>query len=413
MKLGGQRYLLGIWIAISMLTPAFGWLGARGFAPGIALMGLLTLGYLKPRGRDAIGFSLLALVVVWAEASAWWSAAPNLQPHSLKDISRMTYLHMGYQLALAGAFVISARALSAETAHAALRWVSGGLIALALILVVEGLTQAAVYQRMQGVITPLVRPDLAVRNVALGGYVLAALIWPVGAALAREKRASAYAAILLLAGTVVYSTFVLRGDSPTVACVIGALAFGLVYCFGRPAVLALLGATTVYWLLTPWIVHGLDVAGVLGRIDGHLPASWDRRLEVWSFATGRWGEDPFLGLGLDSSRAYPGYIPLHPHDGAIQIWMELGVAGAVLAAAFWGLMFWRIAERAGERLWAATASATATVYLVIGAISFGLWQEWWICLGGLALAACVALGRFSGQDRAAWDPLARGSAQAD
>jgi hypothetical protein len=85
----------------------------------------------------------------------------------------------------------------------------------------------------------------------------------------------------------------------------------------------------------------------------------------------------------------------------------------VLAAAFWALLFWRIAERAGERLWAATACATATVHLVIGAISFGLWQEWWLCLGALALAACVVLGRFLGQDRSAWDPLAGGSAQAD
>lgn len=408
MKSDGQRYLLGVWIAISVLTPAFAWLGARGFAPGVALMGLLTLGYLKPRGRDAIGFGLLALVVVWAEVSALWSAAPNLQPHSLKDISRLTYLHMGYQLALAGAFVMSARALSAQTAQTALRWLAGGLVVMALILVVEGGSQAAIYQSVQGIITPKVRPDLAVRNVALGGYVLATLIWPVGAVLARERRQWAYVAILLLAATVVFSTFVLRGDSPTVACVFGVVAFGLVYKFGRPAVLALLGVTMVYWLLTPWIMQGLDGAGVLDRLNGHLPASWDRRLEVWSFAIGRWRENPFLGLGLDSVRAYPGYIPLHPHDGAIQVWFELGVIGAVLAAAFWGLMFWRIAERASERLFAATASATATVYLVIGAISFGLWQEWWICLGALALASCVALGRFSGQSD--WD---FGQARAD
>jgi O-antigen ligase len=407
-KFGGQRYLLGVWIAISVLTPAFAWLGARGFAPGVGLMGLLTLGYLRPKGKDLIGFGLLALAVAWAGVSAVWSAAPNLQAHGVKDVSRLTYLHLGYQLALAGAFVMSARALSAQTAQAALRWMAGGLVVMALILLVEGVSQAAVYQSVQGFITPKVRPDLAVRNVALGGYVLATLIWPVGAALARERRQWAYVAILLLAATVVFSTFALRGDSPTVACVFGVLAFGLVYRFGRPAVLALLGVTVVYWLLTPWIMLGLDDAGVLNRINGHLPASWDRRLEVWSFAIGRWGEDPFLGLGLDASRAYPGYIPLHPHDGAIQIWLELGVAGAVLAAAFWGLMFWRIAERSSERLFAATASATATVYLVIGAISFGLWQEWWICLGALALACCVALGRFSGQSE--WD---FGQAQAD
>jgi hypothetical protein len=34
-----------------------------------------------------------------------------------------------------------------------------------------------------------------------------------------------------------------------------------------------------------------------------------------------------------------------------------------------------------------------TVCLTISAFSFGLWQEWWLCLMALAFAACVLLGR--------------------
>lgn len=410
MKSGGQRYLLGTWIAISVLTPAFGWLGARGFAAGLALMGLLTLIFARPKGKDWIAFGLLGLLVAWAIVSVGWSAGPNLTIHSLKDVTRPTYVHMGWQLVLSGAFVVASGRMDAETSERALRWMSYGLAALALILVVEGLTQAAVYQRMQGILTPTVRPDLAVRNVALGGYVLAALIWPAGSALWRDRR---IVAILFLAASVVFSTFALRGDSPTVAVALSAVVFAAVYWLGRPAVLALMGLVTVYWLATPWIIHVIDPLGRFDRTLDFLPPSWARRVEIWAFAVDRWRLNPVQGLGLDSSRNFPGFIPLHPHDGAVQIWLELGLAGAVLAAAFWALLFWRIAERAKERLWAATACATATVYLVIGAISFGLWQEWWLCLGALALAACVALGRFIGQDRGAWDPLAGGSAQAD
>ncbi len=33
------------------------------------------------------------------------------------------------------------------------------------------------------------------------------------------------------------------------------------------------------------------------------------------------------------------------------------------------------------------------VCLVVGALSFGAWQEWWICLVALAFAVCVVLRR--------------------
>ena len=31
----------------------------------------------------------------------------------------------------------------------------------------------------------------------------------------------------------------------------------------------------------------------------------------------------------------------------------------------------------------------AVSYLVIGALSFGVWQEWWIALGVLAMVVCA------------------------
>jgi O-antigen ligase len=387
---GSQRYLLGIWIAMGVLTPLFGFLGARGFAPGVGLMGLLCLPLLRPRGSDWIGFGLLAALVAWAAISMSWSAAPNLAVHSLKDLGRLTPLHMALQLLLSGAFVVAAGTLRKETAVKALRWLGYGLIALAVILVIEGLTQAALYQRMQGILTPKVRPDLAVRNVAVGAYVLAALIWPAGVAL---QRAGRNLLVLLLAAAVVFSTVFLRGDSPSLAILVGAIAFVLVLKLGKPAILGLGALWGAYWLATPWAMLAMQKVGLWDRIYGHLPASWNRRMEIWAFTNQRLVEDPLTGWGLDASRTFPGYIQLHPHDGAVQAWFELGLPGAVLIAAFFVFLFWRISRFAGERVFAATACATATVYLVIGAISFSLWQEWWICLGAFALAACIALRR--------------------
>jgi O-antigen ligase len=392
-KAGGQRYLLGIWIAMGVLTPVFGFLGARGFAPGVGLMGFLCLPLARPSRKDWIGIGLLLALTLWAAVSAVWSpAAPDLHGvHSLKQLERFTALHMAVQILLSGAFIIASARLREETAERSLTWLSYGLLTMAAVLVIEGLTQATVYQRLQGVIGESVRPDLAVRNVALGGYVLAALMWPVSVTLWRQGRKLV---VYGLAAVVAYSTVFLRGDSPTIALLISAVVFFAVFKLGRPAIAAVGAVAAVYFLATPWAMLGLQRAGVFTALRDHLPASWGVRLDIWAFTNGKLLEHPVLGWGLDASRMFPGLIHLHPHDGAVQIWFELGAAGAILAAAFWAFLFWRIAEDARNRLFAATACATAVVYLVIGAISFSLWQEWWICLGALAMAACVALGRF-------------------
>ena len=46
-----------------------------------------------------------------------------------------------------------------------------------------------------------------------------------------------------------------------------------------------------------------------------------------------------------------------------------------------------------DRVLAAVCAATAASYLTVGALSFGVWQEWWLALGALAFAACAVLAR--------------------
>jgi O-antigen ligase len=404
---GGQRYLLGIWIAMGVLTPLIGWGGARGFAPAIGVMGLLCLPLARPTGRDWIGLSLAGALALWACASSFWSPADVLHGvHTLKELERFTGVHMALQVALSGAFIIAAARLDPAPAERSLRWLGFGLLALAIILVIEGLTQATLYQKIQATIGDPTRPDLAVRNVAVAGYIVAALLWPVCVALWREHRRWM---VFCLVGVVAFATVFLRGDAPTLAVLISAVVFAAVLKLGRPAILALAALAALYFLATPWAMLALEKAGVFASIRDHLPPSWAARLDIWSFTNGKMLADPLRGWGLDASRMFPGYIHLHPHDGAVQIWFELGVPGAVLAAAFWAFIFWRISEDADQRLFAATACATATVYLVIGAISFSLWQEWWVCLGAFAMAACVVLKRFVGAPYEDWTALHSGT----
>ena len=104
--------------------------------------------------------------------------------------------------------------------------------------------------------------------------------------------------------------------------------------------------------------------------------------------------DRMIAWGLDASRAFPNAIPLHTHDAAMQLWLELGLPGAALTAAFFVWLIGRIDRlEANDRPAAAAAAASLSAYLVVGALSFGAWQEWWLALGALAAAATTALTR--------------------
>jgi O-antigen ligase len=133
--------------------------------------------------------------------------------------------------------------------------------------------------------------------------------------------------------------------------------------------------------------------GVFDWASQRLGASWDARLDIWHFATARIIEHPLRGWGLDTSRIFT-EIPLHTHDAALQIWLELGAIGAALMCLAWVAIFSLINNLAQrDRNLGAVAAATAVTYLTIGALSFGVWQEWWLALGALAFATIAMLDR--------------------
>jgi O-antigen ligase len=138
----------------------------------------------------------------------------------------------------------------------------------------------------------------------------------------------------------------------------------------------------------------VDRTGLYGHAKAGLWPSWAERLRIWGFVAERWAEHPLRGAGLDASRTFGEAIPLHPHNGPLQLWFELGLPGAVLGTLFWFWLWGRIGDcTRRDRLAGATAAATATVYLTISSVSFGQWQEWWLCVGAFAMALCVLLGK--------------------
>ena len=384
-----QRYLLGIWILLAVLTPLVGFLGSRGFAPEVGLAGLLCLPLVRLRLSDLAGLILFGLMVEWAVISAFWSPAPL--PHDLHTFSRFTGLHLFQQLVFSGALIITARTLPPDLARKALTWVGGGLIALILVLLLESFTEASLFRSLQPLVGKQVEATWALRSVAQGSYVLVMLFWPVAVGLWAGGRRRLSAAF---AGGATLALILLHVTAPLAALLISAAVLGLVVWLGRPAAIAGMVLVVIQTLATPWLMFGWAQGGLFQSLRPRLPPSWAARVDIWAFTSARMSEKPLFGWGLDASRMFKGHIPLHPHDGPLQLWFELGAVGAILGAMIWAFVFWRLAQAAVRRpLYAATGCATATSALIIGAFSFSLWQEWWICLAALGFAACAVLSR--------------------
>ncbi|UFN50309.1 hypothetical protein LPC08_06700 [Roseomonas sp. OT10] len=193
---------------------------------------------------------------------------------------------------------------------------------------------------------------------------------------------------------------------------------------GLLGVLVALGAMRLPRLARHLAAAGLAALLLLGpvlsallirpEVAARLPYSGVHRLLVWDFALGRAAERPWLGWGMESSRALPGgrqppspaavarlevtrpdfldglarpgteSLPLHPHNGPIQIRLELGRIGLVLAAGFAALLALAVPS-AGLGVIAAG--------LLTFLLSFGTWQPWWLASQALAAALTAGLAR--------------------
>lgn len=389
-RFNADAYLFGVWILLAVFTPAIGFVGVRGFAVLVGVCGLLCLPLARPRTAELGGLILVLLLVEWAVISAFWSPAPV--PHSLKALGRFTGLHLAQQGLFCGGLIVTARTLTPATAGKALAWLGGGVMLLACVLLFESLTDAMLFRAGQSVLgeKPTTVAHWALRNVAQGGYVLAMLFWPVALALEAAGRRRLLAAFVVLC---LADFILLHIAALIVALMASAAVFALVLWRRRAAALACGGLAMLLILATPWIMLGWAEGGLFQSLRVRLPPSWAARVDIWSFTSMQMTQKPLFGWGLDASRMFKGHIPLHPHDGPLQLWFELGLPGAVLGALLWGFVFWRFAEAAPARPRVAAAGcAVAAACLAIGAFSFGLWQEWWICLTALAFAACVVLG---------------------
>lgn len=366
-----------------VLTPLLGWAGSLGFAPAVALAGLLTALSVRIRTEDRALLLALFTALVWACASAFWS------PWRPADLDEQTGLKLVFMLALYGCAVSAARAVPEARLPRLLSGLATAAGVLALFLLFEALTSAAGYKVLLGLIGQAVRPDYAIKNVAQGLYVLTLLAPPALAAVSGRTR---WILGLVLGAGIIGPALVFGYDAPLLALACAILAAGLVLGLPSLGPRLLAGLSAGGFLLAPVLAKGAFALGLDERIAPLLSESWLQRLGYWGKAVEWIWARPLPGWGLDASRAFGPGIQLHPHNAPLQIWMELGLIGAVAAAIVWASIFSGL-SRPVRTPAAAAATATAVAYLIFGAVSFGVWQEWWLALGALSALACILVLR--------------------
>lgn len=171
-----------------------------------------------------------------------------------------------------------------------------------------------------------------------------------------------------------------------------AAAFG-VWFLGRHLTRLLALVIALLIVMAPLIpLHVLDADRFAAMSAMPKPAL--HRLYIWRFAGERIVEKPITGWGMNAARIIPGgkdrvvdkfrgdygpKLPLHPHNFALQIWLELGLPGALLAALFTATLLWRLGRGGnGAKLPRALAVGHFVAGLTLLGIGIGIWQSWFI-----------------------------------
>jgi O-antigen ligase len=357
----------------------------RGIAALVSAAGLCAAGLVLSAGRSrptsilAIATMLLGCLLLWGTASALWSVNPV---RSLVVAARLAGLFtVGLGLAAGAGLVAAPRRLTF----------------LLLIGMALGIAMVAIELATGGGLNSLVS-DRAYRPTQLNqaSISFALLVLPASALLI--SLGQTIFATLLAAVTAVM-VYELAGTAAK-AVLLAGVAMSLLLYRARPLVAGVALAVSVAAIVAaPLTFARLERLPGLGETADSFKISAGHRLLIWSFAGDRIAERPVTGWGLDASRAIPGgddpirpgepWMPLHPHNAPLQVWLELGAPGAALFALLAAILWGALARVDWPPLFAAAAGASLTAAFIGCFATYGMWQEWW--LGTLSFSLFLVL----------------------
>ncbi|KIL97812.1 Lipid A core O-antigen ligase [Paramagnetospirillum magnetotacticum MS-1] len=377
-----------------------------GMAPLFILVGVAVL-VLEWRSKPwtAVwrpGLLILGCALIWMTIGLLW-ALDVLQ--ALKTLTGLILLFSG------GPLVVAAAGRLDDAGRKRVR------IALVLgVLVGLGLAAAEVIKIGPGSFLHPQRSHLDQAfngRISRGLTVSALLIGPALIAAWRLGRPRLTIAMALLAAFAIFGGHSLAAKLPILLAPL--VIWGVIRNPGLCARLTMGGSIAVI-LAFPLLSMVPPPQETMDRLS-LLPNSAHHRLTIWNFTATRILEHPLRGWGLDGSRNIPGaeenvlvmrrfnvpygagpdgvplneqLLPLHPHSGPGQIWLELGAVGVVMLCSLIIVLARRITT-VRNPLDAAVTAQGIVVGIVVSSVSYGVWQSWWLCSVWLAAALAMAV----------------------
>ena len=372
-----------------LLTPPLAAVTPLALAPLLAItaVGALALGGYREIWRlDVLRVLVIALALLGllGMASALWSTIPL---HSLLEGLRFLVI-----CAAGLALLATALALDPAERQRVARWFfCGFIIGLAVLTAAAVLSAVWSPSPAEGGVARWLRHFTVFDR---GATTLALALWPALLVMACSGKRWAIAALILVTLAIVLA---LKSRTAMLCLMIALALWPLAYGFPRACGVLIAGGLVGLVAVFPAVPLTMDTVVRIHQAVPRLDNSAIHRFAIWHFAIDRIAERPLLGWGLDAARALPGgsdlvddprlpeitraggqWMPLHPHDAALQWRLELGLPGAALATIALVWVSWRASSpAAGPPATRAAALSLIAAALVVAMLSYGFWQAWW------------------------------------
>lgn len=236
-----------------------------------------------------------------------------------------------------------------------------------------------------------------------GGLVLLGCVcFPIAWLLWRQSETRVWPATFVLACLTLSLTY--RMDAIPLGLVVGTLAFFIVLYWPTRAFVAVTAIVAVIALIWGPLAIAASALQVDSWLIENIDRNWGYRIIIWQHVGELLRSNFFVGFGFDASRvigAAADLLPerdgtstfLHPHNGMLQLWLELGFIGAMLFIGMMGLLFRRALMASPSPGAMAAAAGTFGFSVTIWLLSYGVWQGWWLAVLGLSICSVVLIFR--------------------